>query len=162
MVPDTDVTQEKSPKDEVPGLDQAAEEGDMPAVSPESRHVPNWIRIGLGIVALILIAVLAGPTLVEQFQKDEQPSDTSSADLEQSLAADPDNEQLRYNLAAAYYQEGRFEAAWEQLRSVPAYVAIIDTRNRERRASSPVLTRFERGSFQVGHSLGPSRSIDSG
>ena len=87
----------------------------------------RWLLIVLGLAGLILILALAWPALRSQTTPKLDLTDASLAELENAAAADPENEALQYELAGAYYQSGRFEEAWAQLRVVEAYRSAVDT-----------------------------------
>jgi tetratricopeptide (TPR) repeat protein len=82
---------------------------------------PRWLQVGLGLLGVALILALAWPVLRGQLARVSGSADGSLAELEQAAAAKPENENLQYELAGAYYQARRFEDAWTQFRVVEAY-----------------------------------------
>lgn len=91
-------------------------------LSPQSR----WLPIGLGLGALILILVLALPGLRQQIATQPAQPDSSTAELEEPVAADPENEAEQYRAAGDSYRSGRFEEAWTQFRSADAYRRAVE------------------------------------
>lgn len=90
--------------------------------SPQSR----WLRVGLGLLGVILILSLVGPGLRDRFFTRSGATDAALTELKQAAAADPENEALQYELAGAYYRAGRFDDAWAQFRAVEAYRMAAD------------------------------------
>ncbi len=82
---------------------------------------PRWLRMGLGLVGVILILALVWPGLRNQILVRLNLADTSLTELEQAASAAPEDEALQYKLAGAYYQANRFDDAWAQFRAVNAY-----------------------------------------
>ncbi|UCC89648.1 MAG: tetratricopeptide repeat protein [Anaerolineales bacterium] len=105
--------------------DVASDPEPEPAVTSLSPQ-PGWLPIGLGLVGVILILVLAWPSLRQQVFTWLGPADASLRELEQAAAADPTNETLQYELAGAYYRAHRFDEAWAQFRVVDAYRSAAD------------------------------------
>ena len=115
-------TSEENITDETLGQDVE----EMP--TPDQRQpLPPWPRIAMAVVVLIVLVVLVGPRLLEQFGRGEEPPSPTFAQMEQAVQADPTNDGLRYDLAGAYYRAGRFEEAWSQLHSIEAYAATLNT-----------------------------------
>lgn len=96
-----------------------------PPVTSRSPKSP-WLQIGLGLVGVLLILVLVGPSLHDQISTRFGSADASLTELEQSAAADPEDEALQYELAGAYYQARRFDDAWDQFRATEAYRSAIE------------------------------------
>jgi protein O-GlcNAc transferase len=97
---------------------------ESPAAGTSSQF--RWLRVGLGLLGVILILALAGPSLRERLFNGPGSANASIAKLEQAAAADPTNEGLQYNLAGAYYRARRFDDAWAQFRVVEAYRLAAD------------------------------------
>jgi tetratricopeptide (TPR) repeat protein len=101
-------------------------------IQPDSAHDEpsrgsRWLKVGLGLVGVILILVLVWPSLRDQITARLGPADGAAlTELEQIAAADPANDALQYELAGAYYQAHRFEDAWAQFRAVEDYRAAAD------------------------------------
>jgi len=89
---------------------------------PQSR----WLRVGMGLLAVILILALVGPDLRDQFLAWIRSGDGSITELEGAAAADPGNETLQYQLGGAYYRAFRFDEAWVQFRVVETYRLAAD------------------------------------
>jgi tetratricopeptide (TPR) repeat protein len=81
----------------------------------------RWLRVGLGLLGVILVVALVGPSLRDRLFNGPGSTNASIAKLEQTAAADPENDGLQYDLAGAYYRARRFDAAWAQFRAVEAY-----------------------------------------
>jgi superkiller protein 3 len=105
-----------------PGEAIAAEEA-----AEQPGLLPSWARIVVGLVVLIVLVYLAYPSLRERFAPVTGTPASTLAQLEQAVAADPNNDQAHYDLANVYYQAGRFADAWAQLRAVPAYAAAVQS-----------------------------------
>jgi tetratricopeptide (TPR) repeat protein len=88
-------------------------------LAPYSR----WLPVGLGLLAVIVILALAWPGLRHGSSNSSDTSSGALTELEQAAMAAPENEALQYKLAGAYYQAGRFDEAWAQLRNIKAYQA---------------------------------------
>ena len=93
--------------------------GESPTGGTSSQS--RWLRVGLGLLGVILILALVGPSLRDRLFNGPGPANASIAKLEQAAAADPQNEGLQYELAGAYYRARRFDNAWAQFRAVEAY-----------------------------------------
>jgi tetratricopeptide (TPR) repeat protein len=111
-----------------------------PEVEPQSSvTVPapqsRWLPVGLGLLAVIVILALAWPGLSNRISGSSDAPAEPLSELKQAALAAPENEALQYKLAGAYYQAGRFEEAWAQLRSVEAY--------RTAAGANPELTKAE-------------------
>jgi tetratricopeptide (TPR) repeat protein len=87
-----------------------------------------WLRLGLGLLGVIVILVLAGPGLRDRLFTRGGSADVSLTELEQAVATDPDNDALQYELAGAYYRAHRFDDAWAQFRAVEAYRLASEAR----------------------------------
>ncbi len=92
---------------------------ESPTVGTSSQS--RWLRVGLGLLGVILIVALVGPSLRDRFFNGSGSTNASIAKLEQAVAADPENDGLQYDLAGAYYRARRFDNAWAQFRAVEAY-----------------------------------------
>jgi tetratricopeptide (TPR) repeat protein len=110
------------------GIPKMTEEIDNvhPEVEPKSSATgpalqSRWLLVALGLLAVIVILALALPGLRNRSSSPADSSAGSLAELEQAALAAPENEALQYKLAGAYYQAGRFEEAWAQLRNIKAY-----------------------------------------
>jgi tetratricopeptide (TPR) repeat protein len=102
----------------------------------QPRLLPQWVRIGVGLVVLVVLVVLAYPNLQDWFQPRDKAPTRPVAQVEQAVTANPDDAQAHYDLASVHYQAGRFEDAWAQLHAVPAYVAAVQ--------ASPELAQAEK------------------
>ncbi len=107
-----------------PSNSQADSDSEPPVtgLSPKSP----WLQVGLGLVGVVLILVLAWPSLRDHIPTPFGSAGESLTDLEQSAAADPENDALQYELAGAYYQASRFDDAWDQFRTINAYRSAIE------------------------------------
>jgi tetratricopeptide (TPR) repeat protein len=110
---------------------EAESQSSVTVPAPQSR----WLPVGLGLLAVIVILALAWPGLSNRGSGSSDASAEPLSDLKQAALAAPENEALQYQLAGAYYQAGRFEEAWAQLRSVEAY--------RTAAGANPELTKAE-------------------
>lgn len=128
---------------------EAAESPDVTNVSPIARH---W-RLSLAALALIVLAALAGPSLLQRLgltQPGYQPGalataglsvDTTSGQPTARAGADVSSPAEANRLAqvldraVADYQAGRYRQAWASLRTVPAYQTAL--------SAQPELTRTE-------------------
>jgi tetratricopeptide (TPR) repeat protein len=89
---------------------------------------PRWLRVGIGLVAAILILALVGPGLRDRLIVSANPTAEAIKSLEQAAAAQPTDETAQYKLAAAYYQARRFDEAWAQFRKVAPYRQAVQSR----------------------------------
>jgi len=108
-------------------LDEIQPDSDSTGLPPQTR----WLRLGLGLLGAILIAVLLGPGLRDQLSNridSGNGANTELAELEEAAAADSGNDALQYQLAGTYYQSRRFDKAWTQFRVVEAYRLAADAR----------------------------------
>lgn len=101
---------------------QAEHDSLTTGLSGQSR----WLRVGLGLLGVILILALAWPGWRTLMGRWPGLANASLTELEQAAAAEPGNETLQYELAGAYYQARRFEDAWAQFRTVEAYRLVAD------------------------------------
>jgi len=122
MIDDTE-RDDVSPDAEAPQPD-ADVEAQAVAMPKQSR----WLRVGIGLLAAILILALVGPSLWNRFFAAPDPAAQAIAGLEQTAAAQPTDETAQYKLAAAYYQARRFDEAWAQLRKVEPYRHAVQSR----------------------------------
>jgi tetratricopeptide (TPR) repeat protein len=117
-----------------PAADASIELGEE--VPSESEPVAptrpgGWWRAGLALVAVILLAALAGPSVASRLGwsfgavPPSAPAATPLAALEQAVSDSPESDTAHYDLALAYFQAGRFDEAWAQLREVQAYQAAL-------------------------------------
>jgi tetratricopeptide (TPR) repeat protein len=97
-------------------------ESPVTGLAPHAR----WLRVGLGLVAVIVILALAWPDLRNKVLMRSGVADASLAELQQAAETDPGNDALQYELAGAYYRARRFEDAWTQFRAVEAYRLAAD------------------------------------
>jgi len=114
-------------EDESPDLDA---EGAWASQVAAPARPGGWWRAGLALVALVLLAALAGPSVANRLgwppgAAQPGPSATPLAALEQAVAASPESATAHYDLALAYYQAGRFDEAWAELHAVKAYQAVL-------------------------------------
>jgi tetratricopeptide (TPR) repeat protein len=140
------MNEEFEPNDIQYDLDPA----ESPAVgaSPQSR----WLRVGLGLLGVILILALVGPSLRDRFFNGPGSTNASIAQLKQAAAADPENDGLQYDLAGAYYRAHHFDDAWAQFRAVETYrlaaeanPEIIDAERAVQAAPSEKKAHFKLG-----------------
>ena len=121
-----------SERDDIPPdteiLQPEADEADIEAQAMALPKQPHWLRVGVGLLAAVLILALVGPGLRDRLLAPSGPSAQSIAELERAAAARPEDETTQYKLAAAYYQARRFDQAWAQFRKVPAYRQAAETR----------------------------------
>jgi tetratricopeptide (TPR) repeat protein len=110
------------PEDASPDAEVSQTEAD---VEPKQ---PPWLRVGIGLLAVILILALVGPGLRNRFFTAPGPAAQAIAGLEQTAAAQPTDETAQYKLAAAYYQARRFDEAWAQFRKVASYRQAVQSR----------------------------------
>ncbi len=115
--------EDASPDAEVlqPEADVEAQPVTLPKQSP-------GLRVGIGLLAVILILALVGPGLWNRFFAAPGPASKVIAGLEGTAAAQPTNETAQYKLAEAYYQAGRFDEAWAQFRKVAPYRQAVQSR----------------------------------
>ncbi len=95
-----------------------------PGPTEQSRMLSPWVRIALGLVVLVVLGLLAYPSLLRGLIPGQA---TPSSSREPSAAISPEDERAHYELAAEYYQTGRFEDAWAELRAVPMYAAMAQS-----------------------------------
>jgi len=112
-------------------LEDSNVQPDPENIQPDSVNEPSrqsqWLKVGLGVVGLILILMLAWPNLRDQIApRLGLADDASLTELEQAAADDPENDALQYDLAGAYYEARRFEDSWIQFRTVEAYRVAAD------------------------------------
>jgi len=112
-----------SPDAEAPQL-----EADVEAQAVALPKQLPWLRVGIGLLAVILILALVGPGLWNRFFAASGPAAQAIAELEKTAAAQPTDETTQYKLAAAYYQARRFDEAWAQLRKVAPYRQAVQSR----------------------------------
>jgi tetratricopeptide (TPR) repeat protein len=116
-------------EDASPDVEAFQREADVEAQPVELvAKQPPWLRLGIGLLAVILILALAGPGLWNRFFAAPNPAAQAMAGLEQTAAAQPTDETAQYKLAAAYYQARRFDEAWAQLRKVAPYRQAVQSR----------------------------------
>ncbi len=96
----------------------------QPGPNSESSQ-SRWLRVGLGLLGVILILALVGPGLRDRFLP-RTDSGSPIAELEQAAAANPENDAIQYELAGAYYRARRFDDAWTQFRAVEGYRLALD------------------------------------
>jgi len=89
---------------------------------PQSR----WLPLGLGLIGLVLILVLAWPSLRDRVTTRPGSTDTPPAASQQAATVNPADDARQYELASASYRAGRFEDAWAQLRAVEAYLLAAE------------------------------------
>ena len=82
---------------------------------------PRWLPLGLGLIGLVLILVLAWPSLRGQLATRPGSTGAPPAASEQAVTVNPADDARQYQLASASYRAGRFDDAWTQLRAVAAY-----------------------------------------
>ncbi len=107
------------------------EEVSQPDAEAQSVALPKqsrWLRVGIGLLAAILILALVGPGLWNRFLAGSNSANQAIAGLEQAAAAQPADEAAQYKLAAAYYQARRFDEAWAQFRKVAPYSQAVQSR----------------------------------
>jgi tetratricopeptide (TPR) repeat protein len=115
-------------EDASPDVEALQPEANVEAQPVELSKQPRWLRLGIGLLAVVLILALAGPGLWNRFFAAPNPAAQAMAGLEQTAAAQPTDETAQYKLAAAYYQARRFDEAWAQLRKVAPYRQAIQSR----------------------------------
>lgn len=99
----------------------------------------SWLAVGLGLLGVILIVALAWPGLRNRLSIQPNSADEASlTELKQTAAAAPENDTLQYELAGAYYQAGRFEEAWDQLRTAQTYRSAAEAEPEIREAEQAV------------------------
>jgi tetratricopeptide (TPR) repeat protein len=113
--------------------DEFHDKNTQPDAEPESpatgqSGMSRWLQVGLGLAGAVLILAIAWPVLRGQILSRQSSAEPALAQLEQTAAADPENSTPQYELAADYYQAGRFEDAWAQFRAVAAYQAAVEAR----------------------------------
>jgi tetratricopeptide (TPR) repeat protein len=118
-------------EDASPDVDDA--EAPQPDAGVEAQagalpQQPRWLKVGVGLVAVILILALVGPGLRDRLVAPADPTAGAIKSLEQTAVAQPTNETAQYKLAAAYYQARRFDEAWAQFRKVAPYRQAIQSR----------------------------------
>jgi tetratricopeptide (TPR) repeat protein len=114
-------------------------ESETPAARPAPRS--RWLAVGLGLLGLIVIAVLAWPTLSQQISRSRGQAGPPLAELKQAAEANPADSVLQYRLAGAYYQASQFEEAWAQFRTVADYRLAAD--------AGPEIARAEQAVHQA-------------
>jgi tetratricopeptide (TPR) repeat protein len=123
------MTDESERDDTSPGMEDV-----QPPVAAEVQPVElvtkqfRWLQVGIGLLAVILIVVLAGPGLWNRFFAAPNPAAEVIKGLEQTAAAQPTDETAQYKLATAYYQARRFDEAWAQFRKVAPYRQAVQNR----------------------------------
>jgi tetratricopeptide (TPR) repeat protein len=90
----------------------------------QSHLVPSWVRIALGILVLVVLAFLVYPSLQQGLIPGQA---TPSSSQEQAAAIDSQADQAHYDVAAEYYQTGRYEDVWAELRAVSGYAASVQS-----------------------------------
>jgi tetratricopeptide (TPR) repeat protein len=115
-------------EDASPDIEALQPEADVEAQAVGLSKQPRWLRLGIGLLAVILILALVGPGLWNRFFAAPNPASQAVAGLEQTAAAQPTDETAQYKLAAAYYQARRFDEAWAQLRKVAPYRQAVQSR----------------------------------
>ena len=92
--------------------------------SPEHPSLlPSWVRIGVGLLVLIVLVFLAYPSLRERLTPPDLAPANSSSPKEAAATLDPASDPAHYELANTHYQAERFGDAWLELRAVPEYAA---------------------------------------
>jgi len=115
-------------EDVSPDAEAAQSDADVEAQAVALPKQPRWLRVGIGLLAAILILALVGPGLWNRFFAAPSPAAQAIAGLEQTATAQPTDETAQYKLAAAYYQARRFDEAWAQFRKVAPYRQAVQSR----------------------------------
>jgi tetratricopeptide (TPR) repeat protein len=115
-------------EDVSPDAEASQPDADVEAQAVALPKQAPWLRVGIGLLAVILILALAGPGLWNRFFAASNPASQAIAELEKAAAAQSTDEMAQYKLAAAYYQARRFDEAWAQLRKVAPYRQAAQSR----------------------------------